>query len=251
LSNIVANRIDVVIGDANGADKAMQSYFAEQKYDLVTVYCAGSVCRNNVGSWEVESINVPSNVRGREFYTAKDLEMARRADYGLILWDGSSSGSIANANELLRDGKSVRLYHSKRDEFYTLKALADLENVIGSNERAEISIDKAQAADLVMDGRTLTIRLPEGISIPAGEMRVRIEGKRLVLEPLEQQSGATISSTSKSVAQKEPKAAAPKRKMKAKSQGDIAPSKPVATPAAKRKKKTKSQISDQLALEIE
>lgn len=252
LDSIIQKKISVVIGDANGADKAMQSYFAGQKYDLVTVFCSGSVCRNNVGSWKVESVKVAPNVKGRQFYTAKDLEMARSADYGLILWDGLSSGSLANANELLRAGKGVRLYHSERDEFYTLKALVDLDAVTGSNKGTETSIERIQTAELVMDGPLQTIRLPEGVIIPGREVRVSFDGQRLILEPLQQHSGATISDTSKFVADKEPKEAARKQKGKAQSGGDTAPGESVAASEPKRKKKNTSQTSSpQLALEIE
>jgi hypothetical protein len=49
LDNIVARRLTVLVGDANGADKAVQRYLAERNYQHVFVYCM-DVCRNNIGT---------------------------------------------------------------------------------------------------------------------------------------------------------------------------------------------------------
>jgi len=49
LEKIVERRLPVVGGDASGADRAVQAFFAARSYELVTVLCTGGVCRNNVG----------------------------------------------------------------------------------------------------------------------------------------------------------------------------------------------------------
>ena len=41
LDNIVEKRLPVLVGDANGADKAVQRYLQSKHYDLVAVFCAG------------------------------------------------------------------------------------------------------------------------------------------------------------------------------------------------------------------
>jgi hypothetical protein len=51
LDRIIDGGFAVVVGDANGADKAVQSYLKSKNYDSVEVFCAGKACRNNVGSW--------------------------------------------------------------------------------------------------------------------------------------------------------------------------------------------------------
>ena len=48
LDNILRKEFTVLVGDANGADKAVQGYLAERRYRHVFVYCM-EVCRNNVG----------------------------------------------------------------------------------------------------------------------------------------------------------------------------------------------------------
>ena len=55
----------ILVGDANGADKAVQKHLAEAQYDKVTVYCSGDRSRNNVGQWETR--NVSTGERERDF----------------------------------------------------------------------------------------------------------------------------------------------------------------------------------------
>lgn len=111
----------IVMGDANGADKAMQNYLADSGYRNVTVFCAGRKCRNNVGGWETMNVDVSPSLKGRDFYTAKDRVMAAKADYGFVLWDGKSAGSINNVLELVKRGKCVVIYLSAKQEFFTVK----------------------------------------------------------------------------------------------------------------------------------
>ena len=67
--NIMRQRFAIVIGDANGADKAVQSYLAEKAYRDVIVYCMGDHCRNNVGSWPVEQIYADNQLKDFAYYT--------------------------------------------------------------------------------------------------------------------------------------------------------------------------------------
>lgn len=125
LVNMIDNGHNIVIGDANGADKAMQTYLAKSGYENVTVFCAGEVCRNNLGGWSRRNILVDSQLKGREFYAQKDKEMAQFSDFGFVLWDGQSAGSVANILELLKMGKSVVVYYGPEKRFHNLRAVDD------------------------------------------------------------------------------------------------------------------------------
>lgn len=126
LDNILSKHLHVVVGDANGADKAFQAYLAQRVYPHVTVFCSNGRCRNNLGEWEVESVAVPPRTTGRDFYTFKDVAMAENADCGLVLWDGESIGAINNVLELLQRGKIAVVYFSPEQQFATLKSGDDL-----------------------------------------------------------------------------------------------------------------------------
>ena len=55
LDNIIRNKIEVLVGDANGVDTAVQEYLNLKKYKNVTVYCI-NYPRNNIGNWKIVSI---------------------------------------------------------------------------------------------------------------------------------------------------------------------------------------------------
>lgn len=120
LDNIVANGFGVVIGDANGADKAMQKYLASKQYDNVEVFFVGIVARNNCGNWPSRNVEVKGKPSGWEYYAQKDKRMAELADYGLVLWDGESSGSIHNVFELLRSEKKTVVFYNPRKSFVSV-----------------------------------------------------------------------------------------------------------------------------------
>ncbi len=125
LQNIIDQGFHVLVGDAHGADTAMQSYLNERGYRNVTVYCSGQTCRNNVGSWVTRRIDVDPKLRGRAFHTEKDRAMAAQADYGLVVWDGRSPGSLNNVREMLRNGKRAAVYVAPRKGFFDVRELAD------------------------------------------------------------------------------------------------------------------------------
>jgi predicted Rossmann fold nucleotide-binding protein DprA/Smf involved in DNA uptake len=52
LNNIIGNAFRIVVGDAAGADKAVQKYLLDASYPHVTVFCSGDRPRNNLGLWE-------------------------------------------------------------------------------------------------------------------------------------------------------------------------------------------------------
>ncbi len=130
LDNILRQHFRVVVGDANGSDKALQQYLAEIDYKDVIVYCSGSVCRNNVGHWTTVNVPVGSAVRGRAFYTQKDKRMAEEADYGFMLWDGKSTGTITNVVELLKRNKKALVYVSPEKAFYMIAEVSDAQKLL-------------------------------------------------------------------------------------------------------------------------
>lgn len=132
VQNILDQGFRVVVGDANGADKALQGYLAEKDYRNVVVYCAGKVCRNNVGEWEVSKVSVDPKLKGRAFYTQKDKVMAEEADFGLVLWDCKSAGSINNVAELLKKGKKAAVYLSPEKRFVNVTSSEDVDDLIQS-----------------------------------------------------------------------------------------------------------------------
>lgn len=130
LSNMIEKDLEIMVGDANGADKAMQSYLAERGYENVTVFFVGSVCRNNVGEWPTQNVEVDPKLSGRHFYSQKDKKMAEIADFGLVLWDGKSVGSIENVFEIIKNGKKAVVYYGPEKEFYNVANAEDINDLL-------------------------------------------------------------------------------------------------------------------------
>ena len=131
LDNIIERRLTVVIGDANGVDKAVQTYLSAKSYEKVLVFHMQERCRNNVGAWPIHGI-AASDPKRKDFsyYSTKDRAMAKEADYGLMLWDGESRGTFASIVDLVRREKPVVVYVSPEKCFFTLRQSPDLQNML-------------------------------------------------------------------------------------------------------------------------
>ena len=130
IDRMIKKRLSIVVGDANGADKAVQIYLQSKNYDLVEVFCSGDACRNNVGAWPVRAIPVNGKTRGFSFYATKDRAMADEASVGLMLWDKKSAGTLMNVLRLIRQGKKVVIYVSPDREFLNVKEESDWDEII-------------------------------------------------------------------------------------------------------------------------
>lgn len=126
LDELISRRFEILVGDANGADRAMQQYLASRRYAQVTVYAVTGALRNNVGDWCVRLVDAPAAARGFDLYSVKDVAMTKEADAGLMLWDGKSRGTVANVRRLLEQGKPVSLYVGPSRRFVSLRGPPDL-----------------------------------------------------------------------------------------------------------------------------
>jgi hypothetical protein len=126
LRNLITNGHTVLVGDANGVDKAVQSFFAEEGYRNVVVYCMDGECRNNVGNWKIEAVASGGKKKDFAYYAMKDARASLDADYGFMIWDGESKGTMNNVLNLLQQGKSVLLYRSPSREFLQIRSTDEL-----------------------------------------------------------------------------------------------------------------------------
>jgi len=125
LDRIIQKRLPILIGDASGADKAVQQYLHSKHYPSVQVFCAGNLCRNNIGNWNLRTVPTETRNRTFDFYAAKDRKMAREADIGLMIWDGKSIGTVLNVFRLIAQGKKVVIYNVPEREFWELRNQSD------------------------------------------------------------------------------------------------------------------------------
>lgn len=149
LQEIAARDLEVVVGDANGADRALQAQLADWNYPRVTVYHVGRAPRNNVGGWPTRQIETPRGAKGFAFYTVKDRAMAHDADCGLMLWDGASRGTLSNVEVLAEQGKAVAVYVAPQRRFKNVRSVEDLRTFTGvhpSSDPDETAVGSEQSA---------------------------------------------------------------------------------------------------------
>ena len=117
----------VLVGDADGIDKAVQGFFSAVNYGNVIVYASNGKARNNLGKWPVEAIRVSGQTKGFDFYAAKDEAMANSADYGFMIWNGESKGTLNNIVNLLNGKKNVLVFFSPHNTFVSLDSFDKLD----------------------------------------------------------------------------------------------------------------------------
>ncbi len=139
----------VLIGDANGADKAVQQYLAARGYRNVIVFCMEQ-CRNNLGAWPTRSVKPPGARRDFSYYAAKDFVMAQEAKCGVMLWDAKSKGTLQNMLNLVGAGKRTLVYFAPEKDFHVLANEQDLQALLA----------RCAARDLETATRGLGLKTP-------------------------------------------------------------------------------------------
>lgn len=133
VESIIQKNMTVIVGDAKGVDSIIQKLLIKKHYDNVIVYYAGDKIRNNIGNWTTVNVPDTSNLKGRELYTIKDEKMAEDADYGLMIWDNKSKGTLKNIEEMKKLDK--RFFVVLNDFIVDEKHVDQLIQVKQSNEK--------------------------------------------------------------------------------------------------------------------
>lgn len=151
IANIVREGMAVVVGDAAGADTSIQAELIAQSALDVTVFCTGDKPRNNLGDWPVHSVRSSAQPGTRAYFTAKDIEMAGRAEFGLMLWDAASTGTLSNVFELLSQGKKSVVFVNREAKFQNVKKSDDILDLVNymSDGARKIADRKIQLGEKV------------------------------------------------------------------------------------------------------
>lgn len=122
LQSILNSGADILVGDANGVDKAIQQYFSDNLCNDVYVYATNGIARNNVGSWQIVNVETKQQRKDFSFYTIKDKKMASDCDYGFMIWNGESKGTLNNMVNLTMLDKKVLVYFMPENIFYMINS---------------------------------------------------------------------------------------------------------------------------------
>lgn len=137
IEDLMQRHCTILIGDANGADKAVQQYLAERQYANVIVFCTES-CRNNLGRWPSRHVEPPSDRKDFAYYSAKDSVMSREAECGFMFWDGKSKGTLQNILNLVGSGKRTLVYFAPTKDFHVLASDRDMKTLFLKCDRRDL-----------------------------------------------------------------------------------------------------------------
>lgn len=164
LDNIIERGFPVLVGDANGADKAVQMYLHSKCYKAVEVFCSEGLCRNNVGAWQTRNVPAETRERNAQFYSAKDKVMAQEATIGLMVWDGKSVGTLLNVLRLLNLHKKVLMYIAPLKRFREFRQASEWDDFIATCDSSVRR--KVEQRAIQETARPLSEPTPFQVSIP-------------------------------------------------------------------------------------
>ena len=141
IDKIIVSGIDLVVGDADGADTAIQTTLFEQGGSNTTVNevkkrqraamgQSGETIWADVDNGPIHSVTPDLAPGSRAYFTAKDVAMAEAADYGLMMWDATSTGTLSNVIELLGRKKKSAVFVNKSKEFMTVGDVVQLQALV-------------------------------------------------------------------------------------------------------------------------
>jgi hypothetical protein len=112
------NSFEFLVGDAPGTDRAFQVFLSSKKYSAVTVYTSADEIRNNLGNWQVEKVESRLKSKSNAVHAFKDRKMSQVADFGLMIWDCKSAGTLSNVIDLLEQEKNCFVWVAPDSDMY-------------------------------------------------------------------------------------------------------------------------------------
>ena len=138
IDTMIDKGFTILVGDANGADKAVQRYLADKGYGNVVVHCMAEHCRNNAANWPTREVQAPQGARGFAYYAMKDQVMVDEAAYGLMLWDGESKGTLNSVINMVRQDKPVVVYLAPKKAFQNVRSAEDVIGLLSQCTRESV-----------------------------------------------------------------------------------------------------------------
>jgi hypothetical protein len=128
LDNWNRKGFEFLVGDAPGADLAFQKVLKSIGCTKVTVFSSAGFIRNNYGNWPSEKINSGLKSKSNAVHAFKDRHMTLTADFGLMLWDGKSAGTLSNVIDLVSTGKECKVWMETDSELYNFDNQSSLDS---------------------------------------------------------------------------------------------------------------------------
>jgi len=139
IESIIEQECSIFVGDSNGVDRLIQQILIDRDYKNIKVYCTGNYPRNNIGKWEIVSVYTSHKPNTRLYFTVKDLEMTKHCDYGFMVWDLKSVGTLSNVYELVKREKMSVVFVDEFKKFFTVSSLLEFKNLVAMMSRSDFN----------------------------------------------------------------------------------------------------------------
>ena len=123
LRGVARSNGSFLVGDAGGVDSQAQRLLRDWEVNAVHVYFSGASARFNLGNWPAIRIESGLKSKSAALHGAKDRAMVSAADQGIMVWDGTSVGTLANVLDLSSSGKPWVLWLVRRGELESIEEL--------------------------------------------------------------------------------------------------------------------------------
>jgi hypothetical protein len=131
----------------------MQKLLAENGYPNVTIYYSGDRPRFNLGNWKTKHVSSNKYLSDYERQKLKDNQMAIDCDFGYMIMQGQTKGTMANINELLEQ-KEQRIEEIEKEDNPTVEEKKPNPKAPKITEDT-LNLEKMEKKDLVAVARRL------------------------------------------------------------------------------------------------
>lgn len=120
VKKIIDNKIEILVGDADGIDTLIQDFCLNENYINLTVYSISAIPRYKASNeFNFKHIFPDENIKKeRERQQEKDKDMTIDSEYSFVIWDGKSKGSYANIMRALENNKKIKIYDNTSKHFF-------------------------------------------------------------------------------------------------------------------------------------
>lgn len=120
IKKIIDNRIQILVGDADGIDTLVQDFCLNESYTNLTVYSISTIPRYKASNeFNFKHIFPNEKIKKeRERQQEKDKAMTLDSEFSFIIWDGKSKGSYANIIRALENNKKIKIYDNTAQNFF-------------------------------------------------------------------------------------------------------------------------------------
>ena len=129
VKKIIEQKIQILVGDADGIDTLIQDFCLTENYTNLTVYSISAIPRYKASDkFNFEHIFPDKEIKKeRARQQEKDKAMTNDSEFSFVIWDCKSKGSYANLIRALDKNKKIKIYNNTDKVFFDQSKISKVE----------------------------------------------------------------------------------------------------------------------------